>query len=248
VEFRVVSGWTKPSNKTVTIIKNQTVTTSGTYTIRLPDLVVSAISIPNTTIIYGKTPWTWVSFTVKNQGAAPVTGVALQGQIVNMTRNGEPYSTGGYFNINYTDPLAPGGTATQQFAVGHDSAWPVGRYTLQVKVDHVNAVPESNENNNVSAPLSFEVVETNNKSLAGTWLLTNYLGNTFYITLEARGTNRYYFLPTNLVPAGLYEVEGDYLVMIEPYSPHYTGFIWEIINTNYLYLTTTGYKGSTLTR
>jgi subtilase family serine protease len=137
------------------------ITCTATFAIILPDLVVSAISIPNTTIIYGKTPWTWVSFTVKNQGAAPVTGVALQGQIVNMSRNGEPYSTGGYFNINYTDPLAPGDTATHQFAVGHDSVWPVGSYSLQVKVDHVNAVPESNENNNVSAPLSFTVYTIN---------------------------------------------------------------------------------------
>jgi hypothetical protein len=123
-----------------------------------PDLVVSSISIPSTTIVYGATPWTHVEFTVENVGSGPVTGVDLLGQWVNITRDGAPHFTGGYFRITYSDPLDPGETATHHPAVGHDSIWPLGHYTLQVQVDHTDLVPESDETNNVSAQISFDVV------------------------------------------------------------------------------------------
>lgn len=86
--------------------------------------------------------------------------------------------------------------------------------------------------------------------LSGTWLLTNYLGNTFTAIMEKRGTNRYYlYSPSGgVVVAGLYEIQRNYLVMVEPDNPNYSGFIWEVININYLYLANTGYRGSTLTR
>jgi hypothetical protein len=43
---------------------------------------------------------------------------------------------------------------------------------------------------------------------------------------------------------GLYEVQGDQLVMIDPGH----GVIWEIVNNDYLYLTNSTYPGATLTR
>jgi len=97
-------------------------------------------------------------------------------------------------------------------------------------------------------------VAVTDTSIAGNWLVTNYLGNTFYITIEARGDNKYYILPDipgssgTYVHAGLYEVRNNYLIMIEPYDPSYPDARWEIINANYLYLTNTGYAGTTLTR
>ena len=48
--------------------------------------------------------------------------------------------------------------------------------------------------------------------------------------------------------AGIYEVKDNYLIKIETYNPNYADATWEIINTNYLYLTDTGYWGDTLMR
>ncbi|KKL56301.1 hypothetical protein LCGC14_2246790, partial [marine sediment metagenome] len=82
--------------------------------------------------------------------------------LVNVTKNGSPYTPGGYFNItSYTVPLFPGQTASWTFAVGHDAAWPVGEYSLQVYTDHRGTstyIPESNELNNLSPELRFSVV------------------------------------------------------------------------------------------
>ncbi|MBT3377501.1 MAG: hypothetical protein HN742_33070 [Lentisphaerae bacterium] len=124
----------------------------------LPDVVVADISIPNTVIVQGASPATWVSFTVTNIGPEPVTGVDLKAGIVNATRDGAPFVMGGYMTVPYTDPMATGDEADYSFAVGHDAMWPVGSYIIHVKADLFGDIDEQNENNNVSVPLAFEVV------------------------------------------------------------------------------------------
>ena len=118
---------------------------AGAGTAQQPDLVISRISVNNARIVFG-TRDSRVTFTVKNQGQAPVQG-DIRCQVVGRT---------GYMTI-------PGGLAAGQekqysFLVGHDNGWPVGTYRIRVKVDYQNAINESNENNNESQEVSFEVV------------------------------------------------------------------------------------------
>jgi hypothetical protein len=118
----------------------------------------------------------------------------------------------------------------------------------------VRAGNDSNVWSNWSTERSFVVEPLNTDCLgyllSGTWLYTNYLGNTFNVSIESRDTNRCYILAggNGFVHAGLYEVRNNYLVKIESPNPNYPNATWQIINSNYLYLTDTGYAGSTLTR
>ncbi|MHA2099472.1 MAG: NosD domain-containing protein [Candidatus Kariarchaeaceae archaeon] len=124
------------------------------------DLVVSDISIPNTTIPYGANPWTWVSFKIRNNGLSNLNDTFIIGDLVDATRNGVPYSNGGYFNVTtYSWPLFPGDEANHSFAVGHDSVWPVGEYSIRVRVDPWDSVSETDESNNISPELRFTVVD-----------------------------------------------------------------------------------------
>jgi hypothetical protein len=86
-------------------------------------------------------------------------------------------------------------------------------------------------------------------SLAGTWALTNVNGGTFTVTLQPEGYGlRLNHSGVNIVWEGLYEIQGDYLVMTEPDNPSFNGFSWQIVNVDYLYLTNTDYAGSTMIR
>ena len=123
-----------------------------------PDLIVSAITIPTTTIVYGAAPPTWIAVTVQNVGDTPISGTLLRGTIVDMTQDGVLYDIGGYFRITYSEPLGPGEVVTHRFAVGHHAVWPPAHYDLQVQVDDINEVAESDETNNVSSRISFDVV------------------------------------------------------------------------------------------
>jgi hypothetical protein len=88
--------------------------------------------------------------------------------------------------------------------------------------------------------------------LAGRWLLTLPAGYQYRITLEAAGENRYRF--PSLAFAGVYELKGQKLVMLEPVDKRMTVFDWTINNVNSLTLTDeTGasgarYAGATLGR
>ncbi len=88
--------------------------------------------------------------------------------------------------------------------------------------------------------------------LAGRWLLTLPAGYQYRITLEAVGENRYRF--PSLAFAGVYELKGQKLVMLEPVDKRMTVFDWTINNVNNLTLTDeTGasgarYAGATLGR
>ncbi len=143
----------------------------------LPDLIVSAITIPKSVVVYQESPWTWVTVTVKNVGPGILQSGTLRAGLSGCTRNGQTFTTGGYFTIAYSAPLYPGQTATHSFAVGHSSSWPVGVYSLRVKVDPDDLIDEASERNNLSAALAFDVAE--GRYLAGTVLyndnpLSNY--------------------------------------------------------------------------
>jgi hypothetical protein len=113
---------------------------------------VEIVGIDNTTIVYGEQPWTWIHYRVSNAGneATPAGPIYLR-----VWRNGSPAS--GYMTVD--GPIQPGDSATSEFAVGHDSGWPVGAYTVQVEVDYLGEIEESDDYNNFSTDVSFEVKE-----------------------------------------------------------------------------------------
>jgi hypothetical protein len=117
----------------------------------LPDLVVDSITIESTTIVLESTPWTWITFQVTNIGNAPTSDVVQAA----MHLNGEKF--GGYFELEGV-PLQPGESASHQFAVGDKDYWPLGSHTLEVIVDYFHEIEESNEDNNTSNPITFEIV------------------------------------------------------------------------------------------
>ncbi|MBF0217339.1 MAG: hypothetical protein HQL30_10145 [Candidatus Omnitrophica bacterium] len=113
--------------------------------VKKPDLVISKIVVEKETITAGERD-TNVVFFVKNIGQAPVEGeivCAITGKTGYMTVPGG---------------LAEGEEKEYSFLVGHAEVWPAGRYRIKVKADSANAIGESNENNNESNEISFEVV------------------------------------------------------------------------------------------
>jgi hypothetical protein len=131
-----------------------------------PDLVVSALTIPKPVVIHGMLPRTNVTLTVKNIGPGILETGSLRAKLSGSTRNGEAFSTGGFYSIAYSAPLYPGQTATHSFAVGHDFSWPVGVYSLGVKVDPDDLIDEDDERNNLSPKLAFDIADE--RYLAGT--------------------------------------------------------------------------------
>lgn len=117
----------------------------------LPDLVVTDISVGKEEIIWGAEPWTWVTYTVKNQGNARVTASTVY---LKVWDNGT--ETSGWTSVQ--GPIPVGGTKTDEFAVGHDNAWSYGMHTVKVEVDYRENIAELNENNNFSSTVEFEVL------------------------------------------------------------------------------------------
>lgn len=117
----------------------------------LPDLVVDSITIESTTIVREATPWTWITFQVTNIGDATTPDVVQAA----MHLNGEKF--GGYFELEDA-PLQPGESATHKFAVGDLEYWPLGSHSLEVIADYFREIEESNEDNNKSNPITFEIV------------------------------------------------------------------------------------------
>jgi hypothetical protein len=118
---------------------------------RLPDLIVEIVGIDNTTIVYGEQPWTWVHYRVVNaeKVATPDGPIYLR-----VWRNGSPAS--GYLTVD--GPVQAAGEVEGKFAVGHDSTWPAGSYTVQLEVDYPDDIEESDDQNNLSNSVTFEVV------------------------------------------------------------------------------------------
>jgi len=116
-----------------------------------PDLVVQIVSIDNTTIVWGERPWTWIHYRVCNIGDAKLPAGRIY---LRDWTNGSP--TSGYMVVE--GPIPPGLCVESKFAVGHDSGWPVGEYTVQMEVDYRSLVDEANESNNLSNSIEFRVL------------------------------------------------------------------------------------------
>lgn len=138
------------SNTIIYSISTTTLTPTLTPTIlSKPDLTVSIDSIGKSSVIYAETPWTWVTYHVNNIGSVASTG-PIYLRILN-------YSTAktGYMTV---DPIAAGSSSVSKtFAVGHDSSWPVGTYSIKLEVDYNGAITEANEANNFSNEIYFTV-------------------------------------------------------------------------------------------
>ena len=117
----------------------------------LPDLVVEILGIDSATIHLAVEPWTWVHYRITNIGQSATLVEPKGGFMV----NGEPPS--GYLQVEGI--LEPGATYESSFAVGHEAgSWTAGTYTVVVIVDHFEEVAESDEGNNLSGEITFEVV------------------------------------------------------------------------------------------
>ena len=114
-----------------------------------PDLIVSKIYMSRGSIPWGERPWTWVTYTVKNVGDGPVEDDLVYNRIWK-----DGYIQGGWTDVNGSIP--PGGTRTQRFAVGHEG--PIGEHTVRVEVDYRNSVLEGREDNNMSDPVTYDVL------------------------------------------------------------------------------------------
>jgi len=114
-----------------------------------PDLIVSKIYMSRGSIPWGERPWTWVTYTVKNIGDGPVEDDLVFNRIWT-----DGYIQGGWADVNGSIP--PGGTRTQRFAVGHEG--PIGEHSVRVEVDYRNAVLEVREDNNMSDPVTYDVL------------------------------------------------------------------------------------------
>ena len=115
-----------------------------------PDLVVDSITIEKTTIVLEAEPKTYVTFQVTNIGTAPTPDVVLAAMNL--------IDQGFYQYYDLDGPLQPGESATHQFAVGDQDIWPIGSHSLEIVADFWDEIPESNEDNNKSNPISFEIV------------------------------------------------------------------------------------------
>ncbi len=62
--------------------------------------------------------------------------------------------------------------------------------------------------------------------LDGSWTLTLPAGYTHAIRIDPAGPSRY--MINRLVFAGVYKLEGDRLMMVEPRDPRLTEFVWEL--------------------
>jgi hypothetical protein len=130
-----------------------------------PDLTISAIWVDKPVVVYQAVPISYVRFTVKNLGPGMVYAQPFPVKVVNATRSGEAFVWTGFVQITSL-PLLPGQSTEGMMAVGHNTAWPVGCYTLQLKVNPDGLVDEANTRNNVSAKISFDVAHS--RFLAGT--------------------------------------------------------------------------------
>lgn len=119
------------------------------YQPETPDLIVSKIYMSRGSIPWGERPWTWVTYTVKNVGDGPVEDDLVYNRIWK-----DGYIQGGWADVNGSIP--PGGTRTQRFAVGHEG--PIGEHTVRVEVDYRNSVREGREDNNMSDPVTYDVL------------------------------------------------------------------------------------------
>jgi hypothetical protein len=132
----------------------------------LPDLQITKLTIPKPVVVHWTVPLTWVTATLRNNGPGILSAGTIKAVFDSCTLNGEPVSQNGFIPFEYTAPLMPGQEVTHDFAVGENILWAVGCYTIRLRLDPDNAIAESNERNNLSPALSFDVAEE--RFLAGT--------------------------------------------------------------------------------
>lgn len=123
----------------------------------LPDLVVEVTGIDATNFVVSNDyeKWVWVHYKVTNRGADVPGDVFLRDHVL---LNGKPIHVydSGYMVIE--GPLPAGASKESMFAITHADWWPPGDYKLWLEVDHWKQINESDEDNNLSAPITFKVL------------------------------------------------------------------------------------------
>ncbi len=134
-----------------TVVPTVAPTSVITSSQNLSDLAVEIISIDATTIVRNQSPWMWLHYRVKNIGAGS-TPTGLKIRLCSFSNNAR---NSGYMEVK---ELAPGESVESEFAVASGDYWPLGTQTIHLMVDYENAIAESNEANNLSGPVTVQIV------------------------------------------------------------------------------------------
>lgn len=118
---------------------------------KLPDLIVEIDGIDNTTIVQGEEPQTLVHYRVINAGDGPTPAGPIS---LRLWVNGGPTTPD--WSVN--GPIQPGVEVTHRFAVGQNSSWWVGDYVIKLEADYLGEIEESDEGNNFSGTIAFDVI------------------------------------------------------------------------------------------
>ncbi|MFC1808028.1 CARDB domain-containing protein, partial [Candidatus Omnitrophota bacterium] len=113
-----------------------------------PDLVINKISINNANILHGSTG-TKITYTIKNEGKGAVTGP------ITCSMNSTPSFTTGYLRVD--GGLKPGQEKTSSFPLTDWKNMKAGKYRLSITADSKRAIDESNEKNNTSKDIQFQI-------------------------------------------------------------------------------------------
>lgn len=122
--------------------------------VTLPDLVVTDIQVTRQKIQHNSLDFSYVTYLVKNVGKdrlPPEREVVLRYWL-----DDSPITA---FYPSIYGPLEPGESLPIRIAVGYGARYPVGQHTTQVEVDFGDHVRESNEQNNLSPRVKYEVVK-----------------------------------------------------------------------------------------
>jgi YVTN family beta-propeller protein len=124
--------------------------TTGTITLPLPDLTITAVSSTAISVTRGGT--VSITFTVKNQGQGGATSfnVGLYLSKDNVITTSDKILG----SVNYRSGLSSGVSNTQTPTVTIPTTVSPGTYYLGAYADYLNSVPESNETNNSLATIS----------------------------------------------------------------------------------------------
>lgn len=122
--------------------------------VTLPDLVATDIQVTRQKIQHNSLDLSYVTYVIKNMGndrVPPEREVVLRYWL-----NDSPITA---YNPSIYGPLEPGASLPIRIAVGYGERYPVGQHTTQVEVDFGDHVRESNEENNLSPRVKYEVMK-----------------------------------------------------------------------------------------
>jgi len=124
------------------------------HRVTLPDLVIDEVRVTREKIQHNSLDLSYVTYRVKNVGndrVPPEREIVLRYWL-----DDAPITA---FYPSIYGPLEPGESLPMRIAVGYGDRYSDGKHATQVEVDFGDHVRESNEENNLSPKVKYEVVE-----------------------------------------------------------------------------------------